>query len=178
MNNISIKNLAKKNLKDVFENFKQKDIVNVFSNLAKRFKQGQKLRQSIEILSSVMKKMKPKTFERKLKMKFGLLSDSVPSKISKKTVCVIKNLVRTDGKSITKRNYTNKNRQNISLDNVNNSFPTKAHVLYVLVIYLLDIPRSTATGKEDKFLIPDVINFNKALITLANVVSRTRRNVN
>lgn len=175
MHYLAIKNLAKKNLKDIFENFNQKNIVNLFLILAKRFKRGQKLRQSVEILASAIKKMKPKSFERKLKMKFGLLGYSVPSKISKRTICVIKNLVKTDGKSITKRNYTKENKQNISLNNINNSFPTKAHVLYVLVIYLLDIPRSTETGREDKFLVTGVMNFNRALVSLANVVSRTRR---
>lgn len=177
MNNISIRNSARKNLKDIFEKFNQKEVIDIFLNLAKRFKRGQQLRQSIEILAKAMEKMNSETFEKKLRMKFGLLNNQTPSKISKRTVCIIKNLVSTDGKSIKKRDYTKNYKENIQLKNINNSYPRKAHVLYVIVIYLLGIPRGTATRKEDKFLNIDVINFNKALITLANVVSRTRRNI-
>ena len=174
MNNLSIKNSAKKELKDKTEKFSQEKIVKILSFLAKRFKKGQILRNSIYVLAQVIKKMKPALFERKLKMKFGLLSNSIPSNISKRTISVIKNLVNTEGKSI-RSNYSNELlKQKIQIKNINNSIPTKAQVIYLIIIYLLRIPRTTVTKKEDKFLNINVLNFNKALIKLANVVSKTR----
>lgn len=175
-NNISIARNTKKHLKDKREKFDKAEVATLIQRVAVRFREGEMLRQSVENLARAVNAMSNDVFEKKLKMKFGLLNNAVPSKISRKTISVVKNLFNSNGKTIKKRNYSNKTfKKKVTLNNVKNDAPTKAQVLYVMIIYLLKIPKNTVSFPEKKFI--QGINFNMALIQLAKVVSNTQRKI-
>lgn len=176
-NNKAILKNSQTHLKMKRENFNKAEIERLVQRVAERFNKGEELRQSVEVLAKSIMALSNEDFQRKLASKFGVLVNSIPSKITKKSMETIKNLVKSNGKNIEPGKYRDKKYKNlININNVKNDTPTRGQVLYVIIVYLLKIPRDFVSNPARSARLAS-INFNLAVVKLANVITKTGKNM-